>query len=316
LPGRSVPGALAAAAGGSSADERVQLDERNCEPACERAAGRRLAGAARSDDREPSAHTQPPAGCIHRDITSGAQNAGGPESSRGAQRRAGAQGSPAVPSASWPRSIDELVAVQEELGRSRPGSWTPGTDPRLGAVFACFARGGSGPGAAGDPAWVAAVSGAGESVVAGEAGAAYEPGLLALRVGILLERAVRGLGESPGVLLVDATGRDHPRRAGLALHLGAVLGLPTVGVTHRPLLASGDWPVDERAATSPLTIGGEVVGYWLRTRRGTRPLAVHAAWRTDPDVAVDIVLRSPRRMRTPDPLRRARRLARTARARG
>jgi hypothetical protein len=69
---------------------------------------------------------------------------------------------------------------------------------------------------------------------------------------------VRALPIVPKVLLVNATGRDHPRRAGLALHLGAVLGLPTVGVTTRPLVAKGPWPVDQRGAT--LWLGGEVVG--------------------------------------------------------
>jgi deoxyribonuclease V len=64
---------------------------------------------------------------------------------------------------------------------------------------------------------------------------------------------------------VDATGRDHPRRAGLALQLGAILDLPSVGVTHRPLLADGDWPADARGARSPLRIDDELVGYWLRT---------------------------------------------------
>jgi deoxyribonuclease V len=124
---------------------------------------------------------------------------------------------------------------------------------------------------------------------------------------------VRALPELPDVLLVDATGRDHPRRAGLALQLGAVLGLPTVGVTHRPLLAEGEWPAGERGARSPLGLDGEHVGYWLRTRVGTRPLAVHAAWRTDPDTAADVVL-STSHVRTPEPLRRARRRAREARA--
>ena len=90
-------------------------------------------------------------------------------------------------------------------------------------------------------------------------------------------------------MLVDGTGRDHPRRAGLALHLGSVLDLPTVGVTHRPLLADGPWPADELGARSPLVLDGDVVGFWVRTRPGTRPLAVHAAWRTDPETAVEVV---------------------------
>jgi deoxyribonuclease V len=155
-----------------------------------------------------------------------------------------------------------------------------------------------------------------ESTVAGHAGAPYQAGLLALREGPLLEAAVRALGDGPDVLLVDATGRDHPRRAGLALHLGAVLGVPTVGVTHRPLLAEGEWPADVKGATAALVLAGEQVGAWVRRRAGARPVAAHAAWRTDTDTAVAIVLRTAGSHRTPEPLRRARRLARLARARG
>ncbi len=148
----------------------------------------------------------------------------------------------------------------------------------------------------------------------GTAGAAYEAGLLALREGALLEQALRAFGEEADVALVDATGRDHPRRAGLAVHLGAVLDLPTVGVTHRPLVAEGAWPADERGSMSPLVLDGECVGYWVRTRRRTRPLAVHGGWRTAPDTAVDVVLSLTGRSRTPEPLRQARRIAREARA--
>jgi deoxyribonuclease V len=147
-----------------------------------------------------------------------------------------------------------------------------------------------------------------------KAGAAYEAGLLALREGPLLERAVRALAASPDVLLVNATGCDHPRRAGLALHLGAVLDLPTIGLTYRTLVAQGEWPADERGAHSPLLLGGEPVGYWLRTKRATRALAVHAGWRTDPEATAEIVLAATRRARTPEPLRLARSAARTARA--
>lgn len=141
------------------------------------------------------------------------------------------------------------------------------------------------------------------------------PTLLALREGPLLEQAVRALEIVPEVLVVNATGRDHPRRAGLALQLGAMLGLPTVGVTTRPLLAQGAWPPDRRGASGPLLVGGELVGCWVRTRAGARPVAVHAAWQTDAQAAVQVVLAATRRVRTPEPLRRARTLARTSRAR-
>jgi deoxyribonuclease V len=215
----------------------------------------------------------------------------------------------------WPLTREELTEEQARLARLGPATWRFEPEAQIGGVFVCFVRGESGPGQAGDPAWAAACVGRTTTVVRGHAGARYEPGLLALREGALLEAAVRALRDPPDALLVDATGRDHPRRAGLAVHLGAVLGLPTVGVTHRPLVAEGDWPADERGARTPLVLGSEIVGYWLRTRAGTRPLAVHAAWRTDPDTAADIVLAASH-TRTPEPLRRARQRAREARGRG
>ena len=213
----------------------------------------------------------------------------------------------------WPASADELVEEQLRLAVSAPPPWAPEPESIVGGCFVCFPRGPSGPGRAGDAAWAAAAAGDSTAVVSGVAGAPYEPGLLALREGALLEQAVRALPLRPDVLLVDATGRDHPRRAGLALQLGAVLDLPTVGVTHRTLLAAGDEPADERGAQSPLRLDNEIVGAWLRTRRGCRPLAVHAAWRTGPETAVEVVLAATRGVRTPLPLRRARQAARAAR---
>jgi deoxyribonuclease V len=222
----------------------------------------------------------------------------------------------------WPGSVEELIEEQAKLGEETPPPWTPEPGFVAGGCFVCFERGPSGPGRAGDRGWAAAAVADLSASVSGVAGAAYQPGVLALREGPLLEAAVRALPQLPDVLLpqlpdvllVDATGRDHPRRAGLALHLGAVLDVPTVGVTHRTLLAIGDWPADERGAARPIRLSGDTVGHWLRTARGTRPLAVHAAWRTDPATALEVVLASTSRVRTPEPLRQARTAARLARA--
>jgi deoxyribonuclease V len=214
----------------------------------------------------------------------------------------------------WPATADELVDLQRTLADAAPPLWRPHGGAIVGGCFVCSPRAKRGDGAAGDPLWAAAAAAGATAVVAAEAGAPYRPGLLALREGPALEAAVRELEHAPDALLIDATGRDHPRRAGLALHLGAVLDVPTVGVTHRPLLAEGEWPVDEPGARSPLVLDGGVVGYWVRTRPGTRPLAVHAAWRTDPETAVEVVLSTLAGHRAPEPLRRARRAAREARA--
>lgn len=189
----------------------------------------------------------------------------------------------------------------------------------FGGCWVCFARGITGRGRSGEPAWAAAVlvhrhRVVARATVASRAGHAYEPGLMALREGPLLEAALRRLPRLPDCLLVNATGRDHPRRAGLALHLGAVLDVPSVSVTHRPLVAAGDDPENSKGATAPLTIGAETVGYRLRTRTGSRPVAVSGGWRLDPDAAPRVVMFAVRRARTPEPLRKARYFARLARA--
>ncbi len=228
----------------------------------------------------------------------------------------------------WPTAADQLTAEQERLGGLRPPAWRPtaGTlvTARFAGCFVAFLRGEEGPGRAGDRAWTGAVlwrDGRELARVAlmGRTGAPYVPGLLAAREGALVAAAVAELPERPDVLLVDATGRDHPRRAGLALQVGAALDVPTVGVTHRPLLARGAEPGPERGATSPLTLDGDVVARWVRTVTAVRPVVAHAAWCTDAGTAVDVVLacsgRPPVVARTPEPLRLARHLARQARAR-
>jgi deoxyribonuclease V len=219
----------------------------------------------------------------------------------------------------WPSDIAALTELQTGLAAAVMPAFAFDPSAPVGGCFVCFARGNRGIGRTGDRGWAgAALTAPGGRTrvvtVAGEAGGPYSPGLLARREGALLEAAVRALPALPPVLLVDATGRDHPRGAGLALHLGAALGLPTVGVTHRPLLGSGKWPADRRGAASPLLLDGRLVGHWLRTRAGTRPLAVHAAWGTSPEAAVEVVLATVTGTRTPDPLRAARAAARRARA--
>lgn len=220
----------------------------------------------------------------------------------------------------WPDTFDQLVQDQIRLGKTEVPSWRPKSALySIGGCFICFPRGQSGYGDRGDPAWAGAacirtdgrVDTAGTS---GTAGARYEAGLLALREGPLLESAVRALPKRPEILLVNATGHDHTRRAGLAIHLGAMLSVPTVGVTHRPLIGRGDWPESVRGASSPIHVHDDLVGYWVCTRTGTRPLVIHAGWQTDPETAKEVVLSTVSgEARTPEPLRRAREVARTAR---
>ncbi|MFA5785898.1 MAG: endonuclease V [Actinomycetota bacterium] len=219
----------------------------------------------------------------------------------------------------WPVDVDEAIALQESLGaralEALEDPWSPPPSPLLlGGCFVTFdAR---------DRAWAAAAlvreggtRPEGQAVVEGSAGFPYVVGLLALREGPLLEAAVRALPRMPDCLLVNAGGADHPRRAGLATHLGAVLGVPTVGVTERPVVAACEPPGLARGESSPLVIGDDVVGFSVRTRSARRPVLVSAGWRVTAETARDLVLQAASAQRTPQPLRVARRLARVARTR-
>lgn len=224
----------------------------------------------------------------------------------------------------WPETSAELERVQMELATQvrEVEPWALPRDGRLAVAgaFIAYRTGVYGMGQHGDEAWGAAAAfedgkRIATATIEGTVGAPYIAGYLALREGPLLERVVRELIPPLDVVLVDATGLDHPRRAGLAVHLGAVLDLPTVGVTDRPLLAVASEPGRSRGARSPLRIGDELVGYALRTREGVRPVLVHAGWRTRPETACELVLVVTTRMRTPEPLREARRLAKDSRSR-
>jgi deoxyribonuclease V len=221
-----------------------------------------------------------------------------------------------------------LRAAQAELGRREPTPWHPADGAlRVAGCFVAFARGEQGPGQAGDHAWVgAAVLDERGRVLAGTVttgitGGPYVPGLLAQREGQLLLDGVAELVDSapeltPDVVLVDATGRDHPRRCGLAVHLGYLWDLPTIGVTHRLLSAREAQPpaLTTRGDHAEILMDGRPVAAWCCTRSGARPVVAHAAWRTDVRTAVDVVVRCSLDSRTPEPLRAARRLARQARA--
>lgn len=214
----------------------------------------------------------------------------------------------------WPATPDDLAREQDRLALASREPWTPpARTPRVGACAVVFGRAGEdGVG------WAAAVVEEARTVIAkatriARIDAPFHAGQLALREGPILDAVVSALAQRPDVLLVAAAGRDHPRRVGLALHLGAVLDLPTVGVTDHPLLAAGDEPARAWGSRAPLRIGGEVVAYAVRTRGGAKPVVAHAAWRTSAKVAAEVVLASCALARWPEPMRAARTLARELR---
>jgi deoxyribonuclease V len=113
----------------------------------------------------------------------------------------------------------------------------------------------------------------------------------------------------PDLLLCDGQGLAHPRRFGIACHLGVLLDRPAVGVGKTRLTGAYTEPADARGSASPLRDGAEIIGQVLRTRQGVKPLFVSVGHRITLDDAVSHVLVAAPRFRLPEPIRAAHRLA-------
>lgn len=137
----------------------------------------------------------------------------------------------------------------------------------------------------------------------------YRPGFLALREAPVILEAFGDLERSPDVLLCDGHGRAHPRRFGLACHVGLELGLATIGVAKSLYVGEHDPLPAERGRWVSLRDADEVIGAVVRTRTGARPLYVSVGHKISLATAVEVVLVTAPRFRRPEPLRRAHQLA-------
>lgn len=150
------------------------------------------------------------------------------------------------------------------------------------------------------------------AVVRGTPAFPYVPGLFAFREIPTLLDALDRLRVRPDVLICDGHGRAHPRRFGLASHLGVLTDLPSFGVGKTRLL--GQWePVGERRGDrSALVDDGETVGAVLRTQDGVKPVFVSTGHRMDLETACSLTLRLAPRYRLPETTRAADRACRDA----
>jgi deoxyribonuclease V len=137
----------------------------------------------------------------------------------------------------------------------------------------------------------------------------YIPGLLSFREVPAILLAMEGLNEKPDLVLCDGQGYAHPRRLGLACHLGLWLGVPTVGVAKSRLIGRYREPGVKKGSRSALMDNGERVGTVLRTRTGVKPVFVSAGHLITLATAVDYVLSSTTKYRLPETTRQADRLA-------
>lgn len=137
----------------------------------------------------------------------------------------------------------------------------------------------------------------------------YVPGLLSFRELPAALDALLLLERVPDLILCDGQGVAHPRRCGLASHLGVITDLPTIGVAKRRLIGEHPPPGPRRGDRAPLTDRGECIGTVLRTRTRVRPVYVSVGHRVSLETAVELVLACTPRYRLPETTRQAHHLA-------
>jgi deoxyribonuclease V len=142
----------------------------------------------------------------------------------------------------------------------------------------------------------------------------YIPGLLSFREIPALVRAFLRLDVLPDLVFCDGQGRAHPRRFGLACHLGVVLGLPTIGCAKSILVGEHGAVGARRGSRAALVDAGEVVGTAVRTRDNVKPIYVSAGNMMDLDSAAEMVLAAGRGYRVPEPTRFAHTIVARAKA--
>lgn len=144
----------------------------------------------------------------------------------------------------------------------------------------------------------------------------YVPGYLTFREGPAVMAAWKKLSVKPDVMLFDGHGSAHPRRFGIASHMGLLLSVPSVGCAKKRLVGEHAAPGPRKGDTAPLALEGDTVGAAVRTRDGVRPVFVSPGHLADLPSSISLVLALCSRYRIPDPARRAHQLTQEIRNRG
>ena len=133
----------------------------------------------------------------------------------------------------------------------------------------------------------------------------YIPGFLSFREGPSIITALKGLKRKPDIILFDGQGIAHPKRLGIASHVGVLLDIPTIGCAKSRLIGTYKEPGPKKGTFSSLLYKKEIVGVVLRTKDSVKPLFVSPGNRIDIQGSIEIVLACSQRYRIPEPLRRA-----------
>ena len=133
----------------------------------------------------------------------------------------------------------------------------------------------------------------------------YVPGLLSFREAPPLLEAWQKLRTTPDALMLDGQGIAHPRRLGIASHIGLFIGVPSFGCAKSVLVGTYEEPLHERGAWTPMTHQGEIVGAALRTKPRSRPIYVSPGHLIDLNDSIQLTLACNGGYRQPEPTRRA-----------
>jgi deoxyribonuclease V len=213
---------------------------------------------------------------------------------------------------SWNLSTSEAVALQKRLATEVIREDRLGPVRRVAGVDVGYGKRG-GDARAGVVVLDLADLTVLESVTATQAVAfPYVPGLLSFREAPVAIEALSKLRVRPDLLLCDGQGIAHPRRLGIASHLGLLLDIPSIGVAKSRLIGTHQDPGPRRGDRAPLVDKGELIGTVLRTRPGTKPIYVSIGHRVGLDTAVSFVMRCTTRFRLPETTRAADRLSKVA----
>ena len=144
-----------------------------------------------------------------------------------------------------------------------------------------------------------------ESAWEGPATFPYIPGYLSFREIPVLLKALEGLDTWPDLIMTDGQGRAHPRRFGLACHLGILLDIPSIGVAKSRLTGIHEEPCEEKGCSVPLLDpkADEMIGAVVRTRSNVKPVFVSVGHRVELDEAIDLTLACATRFKLPEPTR-------------
>ncbi|MFI7066872.1 deoxyribonuclease V [Kribbella sp. NPDC050124] len=210
----------------------------------------------------------------------------------------------------WPTTPAEAIAVQEKL-RSIVDDTDVDRAPRLVAGLDVAYDGDRLAAAVVVLDWetLAEVD---RAVVLGETTFPYVPGLFAFREIPGLLEALGQLQTTPDLLVCDGQGLAHPRRFGLACHLGVLTGVPAIGAAKTAFVGTHEEPGSARGSVADLIVDNQVVGAVVRTQDGVKPVYVSIGHRVSLATAVQQVLHLAPRYRLPETTRAADRLCRQA----